>query len=1090
MKFLLAIVLAVPLLAQSNFSTAPPSLGSNPITETMTVGTGGVTINTLVQMDLSSPSKIVAAATGAYGVAMNSVAAGGTVEVARYGTVPCVTDTGGAVAGHLATIGTGTIIDCADTGQLAASGVPITSRIVGVFRSNASGGATASLELTPAYLGTALSLSSLPSIGSHTALCNSTGLSATPAACSPSTLLGFLQLQWANAFSQKFFGAGAPGTISGNEPGDLYFDTPNSNVYGCLATAGTSPPACTTVAPSNWVQLNGAGGSMVYPGGGIPNSTGTAWGTSYSLQGNGTKVQLSTGATVTNDCVKFDANGNTVDAGAGCGGGGSATFTLSNAGTTGTTANTLTKATAGTAIIAATSDTNGIVGITTSGAGTSGSATITYAGPVSCAFDGATTQNDYVQISPTVAGDCNDAGATPPAGVQIIGRVWSTHASAGTYSIELYPATGPPVLQGTGMAFSSSAAGITAAVDPNQVSYLTSAIAGGGGSDTVVIAPQSGASTNLVSTTLTSAVFTAFQNGQALTLILTTANNVGSDTLTLAGVGPYNLTYEPTIGAAPTAVLANQLLLKIPYPITFSANCNGVGGGSACIIVHLDGISLGTNYATGGGSANAQTATYSPAIGALAVGAQLYWLPVANNTTTTPTFSPNGLTAKTLVKVGGAALAASDLTTTAIAWAIYDGTNWELQNPQTSSASGITGTLTSGTVPKATGSSTLGNSSITDNGTAVATTEPFSAASVSTGSSPPSLGSVTGAFGMGEAATSVTPVASADFMQALSTTHWWQCSENNAAVHACNPGLPASSTVGDIGYFSDATGHNLANLAGNTAATDKVVVSHGTGSASQAPTLSNAPALSAANMTSFPTLNQNTSGSAATATTSTNVAGGAAGEVPYQTGVGATGFTAAGTAKQVGLSGGTGAPTFIDFPIVLDIPAANTNGSTAGTGWSLPASAAPTVAARAGTNNLGGVLQFADANNAQFDIEIPGDADLTSGNYPYIKLFFTDGANTTGTEIFQAQVSCYVSDFSATDDVAFATAQVFTTRTATAANRSGSENLQFNSTSMSGCVVGGSMIVKITRNTDTAASVVNVSKATITFPRLLTQQAN
>src|SRR5262249_14221566 len=38
-----------------------------------------------------------------------------------------------------------------------------------------------------------------------------------------------------------------------------------------------------------------------------------------AAQGNGTKVQLSTGATTANDCVKFDANGNTVDAGAACG---------------------------------------------------------------------------------------------------------------------------------------------------------------------------------------------------------------------------------------------------------------------------------------------------------------------------------------------------------------------------------------------------------------------------------------------------------------------------------------------------------------------------------------------------------------------------------------------------------------------------------------------------------------------------------------------------------------------------------------------------------------------------------------------------
>lgn len=212
-----------------------------------------------------------------------------------------------------------------------------------------------------------------------------------------------------------------------------------------------------------------------------------------------------------------------------------------------------------------------------------------------------------------------------------------------------------------------------------------------------------------------------------------------------------------------------------------------------------------------------------------------------------------------------------------------------------------------------------------------------------------------------------------------------------------------------------------------------------------------------------------------------------AGGIMYGTaGTQASAATAAATAKQVVLSGGAGAPTMIDFPHVMEIPAANCGpSSTPGAGWSTSIS----PICRAGTNNKGGVLPFADASTAQFDLEIPGDADLTSGNYPYIKLFFTDSANTSGTEIFQAQVSCYVADFSATDDVAFATAQVFTTRTATAANRSGSENLQFNSTSMSGCVAGASMIVLITRNTDTAASPVNVSKASITFPRLLVQGA-
>lgn len=57
-----------------------------------------------------------------------------------------------------------------------------------------------------------------------------------------------------------------------------------------------------------------------------------------TAQGNGAKVQLSTGTTTTNDCVKFDANGNTVDAGAGCGGAASLTVGDGTHSVTGTTA--------------------------------------------------------------------------------------------------------------------------------------------------------------------------------------------------------------------------------------------------------------------------------------------------------------------------------------------------------------------------------------------------------------------------------------------------------------------------------------------------------------------------------------------------------------------------------------------------------------------------------------------------------------------------------------------------------------------------------------------------------------------------------
>ena len=54
------------------------------------------------------------------------------------------------------------------------------------------------------------------------------------------------------------------------------------------------------------------------------------------------------------------------------------------------------------------------------------------------------------------------------------------------------------------------------------------------------------------------------------------------------------------------------------------------------------------------------------------------------------------------------------------------------------------------------------------------------------------------------------------------------------------------------------------------------------------------------------------SGNATSASTSANLTGGVAGAIPFQTGVGATGFSTAGTAGQIVLSGGTGAPTFIN----------------------------------------------------------------------------------------------------------------------------------------------------------------------------------
>jgi len=113
-------------------------------------------------------------------------------------------------------------------------------------------------------------------------------------------------------------------------------------------------------------------------------------------------------------------------------------FELCNDSTTGTALNLLAVyngATPACAVKAGTSNTDGAIGIVSNGSGTTGNAVITYRGYVQCSFDASTVAGDFVVESTSTAGDCHDAGATRPAGVQVLGRVESTNASAGTYGV-------------------------------------------------------------------------------------------------------------------------------------------------------------------------------------------------------------------------------------------------------------------------------------------------------------------------------------------------------------------------------------------------------------------------------------------------------------------------------------------------------------------------------------------------------------------------------------------------------------------------------------------------------------------------------
>jgi len=104
----------------------------------------------------------------------------------------------------------------------------------------------------------------------------------------------------------------------------------------------------------------------------------------------------------------------------------------------GTTLGTLTKLNSSGALIAAITDTGGVVGIAVAGAGASGTVTIQQSGSLNCVFDNTTTLGDYIQISPTVAGDCHDTGATYPTSGQVIGRVLLTQGIIATAPISLF----------------------------------------------------------------------------------------------------------------------------------------------------------------------------------------------------------------------------------------------------------------------------------------------------------------------------------------------------------------------------------------------------------------------------------------------------------------------------------------------------------------------------------------------------------------------------------------------------------------------------------------------------------------------------
>ncbi len=203
----------------------------------------------------------------------------------------------------------------------------------------------------------------------------------------------------------------------------------------------------------------------------------------------------------------------------------------------------------------------------------------------------------------------------------------------------------------------------------------------------------------------------------------------------------------------------------------------------------------------------------------------LTWTVATPTTTPAVTLAPTtGQTSHQVIGTCGSGtifvpcnLLAADLPSTAVTPATYgDATHVgqftvDQQGRLTFAASlsitGVISGLTTTKIPKATSATAIGDSSITDNGTTVSTTEPVTAPSFSSGGSPPTCTAGTGGCeAMAEGtAPSVGPLSGVDVCYADSTQHGRLCSLNNGSYLPI-PQAPASTTSSDLACWNATNG--------------------------------------------------------------------------------------------------------------------------------------------------------------------------------------------------------------------------------------------------------------------------------------------
>lgn len=182
---------------------------------------------------------------------------------------------------------------------------------------------------------------------------------------------------------------------------------------------------------------------------------------------------------------------------------------------------------------------------------------------------------------------------------------------------------------------------------------------------------------------------------------------------------------NPTTPPVPTSISG---LPAIPIPpsgsdyipvsqngVTYKAAANTLGGTGPAGPAGPPGTVV--PWCVAGGSADAITGAFTPAISALTDGLLLNFRASAANATTTPTFKADSTTAHTITDLGGSALVANAIPAALAECQIrYNlaNTRWELMNPaNTTTGVTKTGSPSSGNLAKFSGASTITNTDLT-----------------------------------------------------------------------------------------------------------------------------------------------------------------------------------------------------------------------------------------------------------------------------------------------------------------------------------------------------------------------------------------